>query len=94
MIETSDIKRPSKELIQGLALIGSATASGVLSKLGIRDSHIQGLVAWNHSNAIAGPALTLQFMPKREDLYGQMSTKIRKASFIVTHSNILSLATS
>lgn len=71
MIETFDIKRPSKELIQGLALIGSATASGVLSKLGIRDSHIQGLVAWNHSNAIAGPALTLQFMPKREDLYGQ-----------------------
>ena len=71
MIETSDIKRPSKELMQGLALIGSATTSGVLSKLGIRDSHIQGLVAWNHSNAIAGPALTLQFMPKREDLYGQ-----------------------
>lgn len=71
MIETSDIKRPSKELIEGLALIGSATASAELSRLGIRDSHIQGPVAWNHSNAIAGPALTLQFMPKREDLYGQ-----------------------
>jgi len=71
MIKRSDIKRPPKELIEGLALIGSATASGELSKLGIRDSHIQGPVAWNPSKAIAGPALTLQFMPKREDLYGQ-----------------------
>lgn len=71
MIDTPDIKRPSKELVEGLALIGSATASGELSRLGIRDSHIHGPVAWNHNKAIAGPALTLQFMPKREDLYGQ-----------------------
>jgi len=35
MIETPDIERPSKELVAGLAKVGSATASGELSRLGI-----------------------------------------------------------
>jgi regulator of RNase E activity RraA len=70
MIETSDIERPSQELVKGLAHIGSATASGELSRLGIRDPHIRGPVAWTPGKSIVGPALTLQFMPKREDLYG------------------------
>jgi len=69
MIETPDIQRPSKELIAGLAKIGSATASGELSRLGIRDPHIRGLAPWTHGKSVVGPALTLQFMPKREDLY-------------------------
>src|SRR5437763_15262238 len=69
MIETPDIERPAKELIEGLAKIGSATASGELSRLGIRDPHIRGPVAWTPGKAVVGPALTLQFMPKREDQY-------------------------
>jgi regulator of RNase E activity RraA len=64
-----DIERPSKELVAGLAAIGTATASGELSRLGIRDPHIRGLSPWTRGKAVAGPALTLQFMPKREDLY-------------------------
>jgi regulator of RNase E activity RraA len=70
MLETPDIERPSKELVAGLAKIGSATASGELSRLGIRDPHIRGLSPWTRGKTVAGPALTLQFMPKREDLYG------------------------
>lgn len=70
MIETPDIVRPSKELVEGLAKIGSATAAGELSRLGVRDPFMKGPIAWNKGKAIAGPALTLQFMPKREDLYG------------------------
>ncbi len=70
MIETPDIARPSKDLVEGLAKIGSATAAGELSRLGIRDPFMKGPIAWNKGKAIAGPALTLQFMPKREDLYG------------------------
>jgi regulator of RNase E activity RraA len=66
---TPDIERPPKELVEGLAKVGSATASGELNRLGIRDAHIRGPVAWTPGKAIAGPALTLQFMPKREDLY-------------------------
>lgn len=69
MIETPDIVRPAKELVEGLARIGSATASGELSKLGIRDPNIHGLAALSPGKVVVGPALTLQFMPKREDIY-------------------------
>ena len=69
MIETPDIVRPPKELVEGLARIGSATASGELSRLGIRNPHLQGLTSWTPGAAVVGPALTLQFMPKREDVY-------------------------
>jgi regulator of RNase E activity RraA len=70
MSTTPDIARPPKELVEGLAAIGSATAAGELSRLGIRDPFMKGPVCWTPSKALAGPALTLQFMPKREDLYG------------------------
>ncbi len=69
MIETPDIVRPSQDLIAGLATIGSATASGELSRLGIRDPHLRGLTTWTPGKTVVGPALTLQFMPKREDVY-------------------------
>src|ERR1700712_1938817 len=70
MIQTKDITRPPKHIVDALAAIGSATAAGELSRLGIRDPHISGPVSWTPGKAVAGPALTLQFMPKREDLYG------------------------
>ena len=65
----AEFKRPPKELVDKLAAIGSATASGELKKLGIRQPHMIGPVARTPGKAIAGPAMTLQFMPKREDLY-------------------------
>ena len=42
MSEIIDIERPSKELISSLEGLGSATASGELHKMGIRDPFIQG----------------------------------------------------
>ena len=71
MTHTSDIQRPPKDLIEGLAHIGSATATGELHRLGIRDPQIRGPLAWTPGKSVVGPALTLQMMPKREDLYGQ-----------------------
>lgn len=71
MTHTPDIARPDHTLIEGLANIGSATAAGELSKLGIRDTHLRGLVNWTPGKTIVGPALTLQFMPKREDQYDE-----------------------
>lgn len=68
-METPDIKRPPKELIEGLKSIGSATASGELARLGIRNSHIVGPIPRTPGATVVGPALTLQFMPKREDQY-------------------------
>jgi regulator of RNase E activity RraA len=70
MTHTPDIQRPSKELIAGLAHISSATATGELSRLGIRDPQIRGPLPYSPGKKVVGPALTLQFMPKREDLYG------------------------
>ena len=69
-IQTEDIHRPPKAIVDALAEIGSATASGELFKLGIRDPQIHGLAARTPGKTVVGPALTLQFMPKREDLHG------------------------
>ncbi|GIH21748.1 ribonuclease activity regulator RraA [Acrocarpospora phusangensis] len=69
MIETHDIVRPPGELVAGLRAIGSATASSELNRLGVRSAHIRGPVSHTPGVCVAGPALTLQFMPKREDLY-------------------------
>lgn len=69
MVQTSDITRPDRDLVAGLARVGSATASGELNRLGVRSAQIRGPVARTPGICVAGPALTLQFMPKREDLY-------------------------
>lgn len=68
-IETADIQRPDPALINALKGIGSATATGELRRLGIRSAFIHGPVCATPGVSIVGPALTLQFMPKREDLY-------------------------
>jgi len=64
-----DIKRPPKETIEAFADVGSATASGDLNRLGIRDPFIQGPVSRIPGAKVVGPAITLQFMPIREDQY-------------------------
>jgi len=65
-----DIVRPDRALAQALARIGTATASSELSRMGVRNPFIRGPVPLNPGRSVAGPALTLQFMPKREDLFG------------------------
>ena len=69
MINTPDIERPPKQLIETLSSISSATAAGELCRLGIRDPQILGPVPRTPGKSVVGPALTLQFMPKREDIY-------------------------
>jgi regulator of RNase E activity RraA len=67
--QTPDIVRPDPALVRALAGIGSATVSSELNRLGVRSAYISGPVSWTPGVTVAGPALTLQFMPKREDLY-------------------------
>jgi regulator of RNase E activity RraA len=69
VVQTSDIKRPPRTVIEALAHVGSATATSELRRLGIRNAFIQGPLCMTPGVSIVGPALTLQFMPKREDLY-------------------------
>jgi regulator of RNase E activity RraA len=68
--DIKDIVRPARELSDALARIGTATASSELSLMGIRDPQIRGPRPLKGGRSVAGPALTLQCMPKREDLYG------------------------
>jgi regulator of RNase E activity RraA len=68
-VTIKDITRPPKEIIQRFAEVSSATTSGDLSKIGIRSAHILGPVARTPGKRVVGPAVTLQFMPKREDIY-------------------------
>ena len=62
-IETQDITRPPKEILEKLKGLDSATASGELKRLGIRNPYIQGPVPHSPGKRIVGPALTLQFLP-------------------------------
>ena len=71
MTTTEDITRPPAHLVEKIRQIGAATASSTLFHMGVHSSHICGPTAWTKGRTIAGPALTLQFMPKREDLYGE-----------------------
>ncbi len=69
--DIKDIARPPRALCDALAKIGTATLSSELAqKLGIRDAQIRGPRPLKKGRSVAGPALTLQCMPKREDLYG------------------------
>ena len=71
MTHTPDITRPPKAHIDALREIGAATAVSTLHHMGVRDMHIKGPTSWHTGRVMVGPALTLQFMPKREDLYGE-----------------------
>ena len=71
MTDTPKIVRPQRDLVDAVRAIGAATASATLAHMGIRCAAIAGPVPWTKGSVAAGPALTLQFMPKREDLYGE-----------------------
>lgn len=71
--QTNEINRPAPDLIETLRQIGTARLSSVIARLGeraIRNVHMAGPVTQEPGTSMAGPALTLQFMPKREDIVG------------------------
>lgn len=70
LTNTPDITRPPREWSEALKMIGTATIASTLQRLGIRNAHIVGPVQRHDGRVAAGPALTLQFMPKREDVFG------------------------
>jgi regulator of RNase E activity RraA len=67
-IRGPDFERPDKRLVAQLAEVGSATASAVMHRLGVRQTFIAGPLARQSQAKVAGPVVTLQFMPRREDL--------------------------
>src|ERR1051326_6350909 len=71
MTHTSDITRPPQDLIDALREIGAATVAGTLGPMGFRNPHMGGPGAQNPGKSIVGPALTLQFLPQRPDLFSE-----------------------
>jgi regulator of RNase E activity RraA len=66
-----EIKRPSKDIIDALREIGTATVAGTLGHMGFRNPHMLGPVTQSPGKSIVGPALTLQFLPQRPDLFSE-----------------------
>ena len=69
MSVTSDFQRLDRTLLGRLLDIGAATIAGSLARQGIRNPHLVGLTAHNPGKRVCGQAVTLQFMPKREDVH-------------------------
>ena len=69
MTPIQDITRPDPSVSHTLRKIGSATCAAELHRMGFRNTHLEGIGSWTPGRSIAGPALTLQFMPLREDVY-------------------------
>jgi len=64
--------RPDAALIEKLHGVSSATASATLHKMGIRQTFIDGPLPRTPGRKVVGPAITLQFMPQREDIASGM----------------------
>src|SRR6266511_1397925 len=60
--------RPDRDLIRQLYQVGSATASALMHKMGVRHTFIQGPVPRQPGAKVVGPVVTLQFMLQREDV--------------------------
>lgn len=69
MPEIPSFSRISQETLDQLKDIGAATIAGALAREGIRNPHMVGLLPFNPGKTLAGQAVTLQFMPKREDVH-------------------------
>ncbi|MRG60287.1 ribonuclease activity regulator RraA [Agromyces sp. CFH 90414] len=61
-------ERAGSELIDGLDRVSSATACAKLHELGVSRTFVEGPRPLQAGQRVVGSAITLQFMPQREDL--------------------------
>ncbi len=73
-IEGPPFKRPDPALIEKLRAVGSATASALMHRMGVRQTFIQGPKPQTPGEKVVGPIVTLQFMPQREDVVAGIGT--------------------
>jgi regulator of RNase E activity RraA len=77
--------RPDPDLIRQLYAVSSATASALLHKVGIRHTFIHGPTTRQPGAKVVGPAVTLQFMPQREDIASGASQEYAERSSALWH---------
>jgi regulator of RNase E activity RraA len=61
-------ERPDNEVVRALQRVSSATASALMHRMGVRQTFVSGVPARQPGAKVVGPVVTLQFMPKREDV--------------------------
>ena len=66
--------RPDPDIIRRLSAVGSATASAVMHRLGVRQTFIAGPLPRVAGAKVVGPIVTLQFMPRREDIVWNLAS--------------------
>lgn len=67
-VRGGEFERAGEDAISGLTDVSAATACAKLHGLGITRSFVEGPRPLTAGSRVVGPALTLQFMPQREDL--------------------------
>lgn len=72
-VRGGEYARLTADQLQKLDGIGTATASAILHRMGITRTYIQGPAPMQTGKRIVGSALTLQFMPQREDIASGVS---------------------
>ena len=65
----------NQNIFERLEAVSTATISGVLHQFGITSTFIVGPKSRNPGSKIAGKAVTLRFMPKREDMLPSANNK-------------------
>jgi len=63
----STIKRPAPEVIEALYELGTDAVTSTMDLLGVHRTFMEGPIARVPGSKIVGPALTLRFVPQRED---------------------------
>ena len=61
-------ERVPAEVIERLKEVSTATAAGILLKMGIRNTFMEGVYPLCPEQPLAGQAFTLRYLPKREDI--------------------------
>lgn len=85
-IRGGEWQRPPADEMAAMQAIGSATACSKLHGLGVRRSFVEGPRPLTPGQHVVGSALTLQFMPQREDLasgFGQEAVERHTALWAV-----------
>jgi regulator of RNase E activity RraA len=69
-------RRPDPAAVRALAGVSSATASALMHRMGVRQTFVAGALARKPGAKVVGPIVTLQFMPKREDVMAGIALNV------------------
>lgn len=78
-------RRPDPAIVRDLHAVSAATASACLHRLGVRHTFVRGPRPLQERAKVVGPAVTLQFMPQREDIASGITQEYAERSSALWH---------